>query len=363
MPADASKTRTWRPPAIGEPAPDFVVPSSVNPRFVFNTIGGRYVALAFLSDNAAANAQALTAVRAARELFDDAHAAFLAVSTSDSTEAEGLRTLHDDDGAVARQWGVDPAKGGWRVVDPGLRIVGIGPLAATENMLNLLRTAAPPSHHAGVEGFAPVLLVPRVFEVDLCRELIAVYRAEGGKPSGFMRFEGGKTVLRHDPNHKRRADVELTNPKLMAAARARVLNRLAPEVAKAFAFEVTRMERYIVSRYGAEEQGFFRAHRDNTTSGTAHRRFAVTINLNAEDYEGGELRFPEYARRTYKPPTGAAVVFSCSLLHEATPVTKGERFAFLPFLYDEAAAQLRERNAHTVEGGEGYRAGPPTLDG
>ena len=44
------------------------------------------------------------------------------------------------------------------------------------------------------------------------------------------------------------------------------------------------------------------------------------------------------------PPTGGAVVFSCGLLHEATPVTRGERFAFLPFLYDDAAAQVRATN-------------------
>jgi hypothetical protein len=37
-------------------------------------------------------------------------------------------------------------------------------------------------------------------------------------------------------------------------------------------------------------------------------------------------------------------VFSCSLMHEATPVTKDQRFAFLPFLYDEAAAKIREAN-------------------
>ena len=52
--------------------------------------------------------------------------------------------------------------------------------------------------------------------------------------------------------------------------------------------------------------------------------------------------------RTYRPPTGGAVVFSCSLLHEATPVTKGLRYATLPFLYDEAAAEIREANKHTL---------------
>ena len=42
------------------------------------------------------------------------------------------------------------------------------------------------------------------------------------------------------------------------------------------------------------------------------------------------------------------MVFSCSLLHEATPVTRGVRYATLPFLYDEAAAKVREANAHTI---------------
>ena len=94
--------------------------------------------------------------------------------------------------------------------------------------------------------------------------------------------------------------------------------------------------------------GHFRPHRDNTTRGTAHRRFAVSLNLNAEDYDGGDLRFPEFGARTYRPPSGGACVFSCSLLHEATPITRGQRFVFLPFLYDEAARKVREENLKYV---------------
>jgi predicted 2-oxoglutarate/Fe(II)-dependent dioxygenase YbiX len=123
-----------------------------------------------------------------------------------------------------------------------------------------------------------------------------------------------------------------------------------PEIAKALQFQASRMERYVVARYEASERGFFRPHRDNTTTGTAHRRFACTINLNAEDYDGGELRFPEFGPATYRAPTGGAVVFSCSLLHEATAVTCGNRYAFLPFFYDEPAAQLRQRNSHALTG-------------
>jgi predicted 2-oxoglutarate/Fe(II)-dependent dioxygenase YbiX len=130
----------------------------------------------------------------------------------------------------------------------------------------------------------------------------------------------------------------------------RVQARLVPEVAKAFQFKATRMERYLVGCYDAAEGGHFRPHRDNTTAGTAHRRFAVTINLNAEDYEGGDLSFPEFGPRRYRAPTGGAVVFSCSLLHMVDPIVAGRRFAFLPFLYDEVAA--REREARNAELGE-----------
>jgi len=43
-------------------------------------------------------------------------------------------------------------------------------------------------------------------------------------------------------------------------------------------------------------------------------------------------------------------VFSGGLLHAVSKVTRGRRYAFLPFLYDEAAAKIREENAKFLEG-------------
>ena len=160
----------------------------------------------------------------------------------------------------------------------------------------------------------------------------------------------GKTIGKIDYSHKRRMDYTIDDENIQAAIRARIVRRIIPEIQKAFQYNVTRIERYIVACYDGEHQGFFRPHRDNTTKGTAHRRFACTINLNAEEYEGGNLRFPEFGSRTYRAPTGGAVVFSCSLLHEATPVTKGKRYATLPFLYDDAAAKIRAENLEFLTG-------------
>ena len=47
---------------------------------------------------------------------------------------------------------------------------------------------------------------------------------------------------------------------------------------------------------------------------------------------------------------GAAVVFSCSLLHAVSTVTDGRRYAFLPFLYDDAAAKVRAENLKFLTG-------------
>jgi predicted 2-oxoglutarate/Fe(II)-dependent dioxygenase YbiX len=186
-----------------------------------------------------------------------------------------------------------------------------------------------------------------VFEVSFCRRLIDVYEARGGERSGVMREVGGKTVGVLD-SFKSRRDAFIEDPTLQAEVRARISKRLLPQIKKAFNYEATRIERYIVARYAADEGGHFKPHRDNTTAATAHRDFAVSINLNAEEFEGGDLRFPEFGRRTYRPPTGGAVVFGCSLLHEATPVTRGVRFACLPFLYNEAGAVTREKNRHLL---------------
>ena len=64
---------------------------------------------------------------------------------------------------------------------------------------------------------------------------------------------------------------------------------------------------------------------------SSHRVFALTLNLN-DDYEGGQLRFPEYGNHLYRPDAGAALVFSCAHLHEVVDVTEGRRFVLLSFL-------------------------------
>jgi len=336
--------------------------------YVFDTAAGRYILLLFFGRAAAAGAaEALACVERNRALFDDRSACFFGITDDPGDEAEarvvqqlpGIRFFLDPSGGLpalfgARAAGGEPDRRHWLLVDPMMRAVGAFPLESGDAAVAALKGAMA---HMPLPDWAPVLMAPNIFEPALCERLIAHHRETGGEPSGFMREVNGKTTLVTDPHHKMRRDREIADEALCGILRARILARLVPMVKRGFQFEATRMERYIVGAYSAGA-GHFRPHRDNTTRGTAHRRFAVTINLNAADYEGGDLRFPEYGQRTYRAPTGGAVVFSCSLLHEATPVTRGTRYAFLPFLYDDAAARLREENnPHLDEGVGAYKAG------
>src|SRR3546814_20755978 len=104
-----------------------------------------------------------------------------------------------------------------------------------------------------------------------------------------------------DDRMKRRRDCYSEDQALVQPLLAALRTRLAPEIHKAFGFRATRIERYLIGCYDESDRGFFRAHRDNTSKGTAHRAFAVSLNLNSEEYEGGQLKFPEYGSAMYKP--------------------------------------------------------------
>lgn len=365
----------------GDPAPWFVAASMSNPRYVFASAAGRWLLLCFLGSGASEPARAaLALVTRHRARFDVDRLAFFGISVDprDRTEGRlvddlpGIRFLWDEDRSVSRLYGLLEEREGhtrlrptWFLLDPQLRVAAVVPFDAEGRHLatveRLIEGLPHPDRHAGVTVPAPILILPRVFEPELCRALIAHYEARGGSESGFMVEREGKTVLVLDPAHKRRTDCEIVDPALRAAAQERIRSRVVPEIAKAFQFHATRIERHIVACYDAATSGHFRAHRDNTTPGTAHRRFAVSVNLDATAYEGGDLVFPEFGSRTWRAPTGGAVVFSCSLLHEVRPVTRGRRFAYLPFLYDEAAARIRAANAATLVTDPETRFEPPAA--
>jgi len=166
-----------------------------------------------------------------------------------------------------------------------------------------------------------------VFEPELCRSLIALWQAGGHSELGVSSRYGTVQM----GQGKRTDDHLVSDPNAIRAISDRLAYRIGPELLRGFGYDQPfAFDAHVVLSYSAEEKHYFKAHRDNGAPQTADRAFAVSLNLN-DDFEGGELIFPEYGRLRFKPPAGAAAVFSCTLLHEALPVTRGRRFVLTSF--------------------------------
>jgi predicted 2-oxoglutarate/Fe(II)-dependent dioxygenase YbiX len=189
---------------------------------------------------------------------------------------------------------------------------------------------------------APVLHVPNVLGPKQCEQLIRAFREGEQRQGTTINIRDGKPVIVVNAKHKLRTDYTLRGD-LKENMWSILVARIKPAIRRAFHFDIAHYEYMQIGRYGAEHKGFFRAHRDNFSTVSRHRRYAMSLNLN-DGYEGGYLRFLEYGKRQYRPKSGDAVIFSTALLHEALPVTKGERFVLVSFFWGEAEVPLFEES-------------------
>jgi predicted 2-oxoglutarate/Fe(II)-dependent dioxygenase YbiX/peroxiredoxin len=254
-------------------------------------------------------------------------------------------TLLADDGAVAMHL-LGPQPAGTRVItgfalDPNMRIIERSELSAGGNPVNFLQTLVTaykcdmPRAPQLIRQQAPALIIPRVMDADTCRTLIGFFEEQGGKPSGTASIEGDRAYWHLDPKVKMRSDVYLQTEPWLSRIKEILMRRVLPEIQRCFQFQVTQHEVFKLACYNADTGGYFRPHRDNESRDTEHRRFAMTLNLNTGDYQGGQLRFPEYGPDLYQPERGDAIVFSSSLLHEVVPVTAGKRYVLIGFFFGD----------------------------
>jgi len=355
MTTSATASTADRALVLGDPVPWFGAPLIGEGAFNLQVAAGRWIVLSFLGspDNPRAGAE-LTALLADSQAFDEDKIIFCGLFTAPPTDAApyiamsgpAISFLADYDGAISGQFGAATMPR-TIVLDPMLRAIANiawdhagGHAAAVQTVLNGLPAV---DDSAGVPLTAPALIVPRVFDFELCDFLIKVYDKLGGKDSGFLFDSQGATSTVFDYRLKRRNDLSILVPEVRELIRHQIVRRLVPAIERFFQFSPTRMDRYIVACYDSAIGGHFHRHRDNVNIGAQHRRFAVTVNLN-KDYDGCDLVFPEFGRRSYRAPMGGAIVFSCGALHQVTPVARGKRYAFLAFMYGEADAALREKN-------------------
>ena len=348
---------------IGDPVPPIVLPSQSGARFSLHSpvvAGNPLVLLATRRLDAAAEAQ-LDILAQEQHRFAAIGARLLAMTGENPAEngrvaaAHGLccPVLSDEPGDVLTILGVPSAAATpcyLLVIDHGLRLVdrfrcnGAGTEIAAA-LARCERLTQPRTQPAPVvTQQAPVLLIPHVFGPDLCRRLIDRW-AEAEKhedvASGYYSTGTGQSAdpSTRRPTVKRRADWLIPKGPVHNEITDLLSRRVGPEMRKAFDFPVKSFEGLKIGCYDAARGGYFRRHRDNVgPPDIRRRRFAMSLNLN-DAYEGGEVHFPEYGPQLYRPPTGAALLFSCSLLHEAMEIRSGRRFVLITFFFGAAPTE------------------------
>ena len=181
-----------------------------------------------------------------------------------------------------------------------------------------------------VARHAPVLVVPQVLDQGTCQRLIQSYEEEKRPLGGVTAGQGIRKDHLARRDLKVRRDYFVSDPDFAREIGELFGRRVIPEMMKVFDFKATHFEKLRIGCYDARDGGSFKPHRDNVDP-AGGRRFAMSLNLNTGEYEGGHVWFPEYGSGLYLPATGDALIYSSLLVHEAMPVTAGRRFVLVTF--------------------------------
>ncbi len=272
------------------------------------TVAGNTIILWHVADLAAAS----DADRMAEFLsaFEAVEARVFAISTGGDPAlvaalgVAGVPQLVDEGRSVSRAFGLGD-RPGIVVVEPGGCIAMIEAGAGFRDALELCQEIFDRSDASPPPAHAPVLVIENVFDPETCGALMAMW--ESGQKLDNAVAVGAGEAGRADMSVKRRSDVHVADRTLYERLGTRIVSRVFPEVERAFQAKMASFELPRVGCYESAAQGFFGRHRDNRTPHTAHRLFAMTVNLNTGTYEGGQLRFPEFGRRLYQPGPGGRV--------------------------------------------------------
>jgi predicted 2-oxoglutarate/Fe(II)-dependent dioxygenase YbiX len=268
--------------------------------------------------------------------------AYSQAESSPTSDTSGISVVRCE-AEVFKRWGLVANRPVAVVLDRSGRVVGStdgDDAEATVALLLAAVSALPREPPREVALPAPVLFVQSIFSESQCRELISHFENNPHIVGGMASVDAnGATIHKVDETKKRRSDFVLQpTDRYYALVMERLIRVCLPEMKRAFHFDACHTDRILIARYD-ETGGYFRRHRDNAAPNVAFRQFALSVNLNA-DYEGGYLQFPESSPHRYRPNSGAGIIFSSSLLHEATAVTKGIRYVLLTFFHN-AEAQTR----------------------
>jgi SM-20-related protein len=191
-----------------------------------------------------------------------------------------------------------------------------------------------------------LLAVPSFLDGALCAE-ICEEMATAGEVAATVRATDRSYAV---DEGSRRTSKTVVSDQTYSLVCERLM-ALRSDVEQVFGIEVSGVQRPQFLRYG--EGDFFAAHQDRASDGKGaaferQRQVSAVVFLNDEaeearpdTYEGGALTLfglldSEDGRNIGLPVSGEAgalIAFPSEMLHEVTPITRGERFSVVSWFH------------------------------
>lgn len=169
------------------------------------------------------------------------------------------------------------------------------------------------------------------------------------KTSELKKYEDGKVGTNVNKEKKRRKDCFFYRDEC-AYLDTIFFTKASPLIIEEFDVSICFRERWKIGHYSGEDKGFYIPHTDIQGEGdTMHyRKISLVAALsNPEDYEGGELHFPEL-KKSFRLKKGSAIFFRSGILHGVTPVTKGDRYVLISFTFDQDGGMRKLKYASSL---------------
>ena len=121
----------------------------------------------------------------------------------------------DRDGALAQKYGAEAGLSVF-VLSENLRVIQVVRNESVARVSDVVRSCAKSaaSRHAADGGHAPVLVIPDVFEVELCERLIDLWETGGNEQTGVETSRDGQRMVERQQSLKRRSDHVVTDAAL-----------------------------------------------------------------------------------------------------------------------------------------------------
>lgn len=155
--------------------------------------------------------------------------------------------------------------------------------------------------------------------------------------SATKQYEDSKIGTTVNKDKKRRKDCFLYRKECDLPDQA-CFERLAPVIETELGISVCFRERWKIGHYSGTDNGFYNAHTDTQGPGDTmcYRKISVVVALShPTEYVGGNLLFPT-EHLAFRLNRGSAILFRSEMFHGVTPVTEGDRYVLISFLFDQA---------------------------